>query len=293
VEGSVAHLHPAPETAAPDPPPAVGTGGRGWCDASEADRTDAQHSLDVLLRLLLLLAIAAADLIFIKATFDRLLRESSWASWLAAAALTLAGLAAAVAAGSSLRAAWARGGSRWSWFGAAAAGAAWAGIGAVVVALRWNSAALAPAAAGYEGGAAAAGGGAERVLAVGLAAVYIATGVLAALDGWSLRNDDAKAMRNARRRAAQLAQDHDRLEGQVQRMRQAQARRQEQLRTGIDEATATARAAADALAAEAQHHARVLIAMHLGDPASSGVAHQPVRQPARTPDPATPPHAAA
>lgn len=60
-------------------------------------------------------------------------------------------------------------------------------------------------------------------------------------------------------------------------MRLALARRQEQLGAGIDEAASTARAAADALAAEAQQHARVLIAMHLADPAASGVVHQPVR----------------
>lgn len=254
-------------------------GGRGWAAPHLVDQTKRDHLLSVALALVILLLVAACDLVLIKSTFDHVLRNRESLSWLLAAGLTTASVALMFISGSESRVIAAEGGTRASRFKAALLVGAWVALGLGLFWLRWNAAGFTQAVVNYGGAQDSSQPSREfyeQLLAVVMLAVYLATGSLAAADGFRLTNRAATALRRARTKVAQLQPKVAEKSGRVKRLREGLELHQHDLDT-IEEHRATAHSARKALIAELKEHARVQIAMQLANPsATDGIRHEPL-----------------
>lgn len=251
----------------------------GWSAPEHTDETPRAYRARLLLAIALLVIITAADLLLITTTFNRILRDAEWVSWVLGASLTVASLAAAFHAGAYSRRADADPrASRRARTMAVGLGAGWAALGVGMFVLRWQAALFAPTAVAYDGAAAAAlAEFREQVLAVVLAAVYLANGIIAYHDGHKLTNPALAALRQARARLDALLPKLQAQEGRVARLvENLEVATQEHHR--LPEERATAVAAREALAEELKAHARLQIALHLGDPAATGGVRPPAAQ---------------
>lgn len=243
-----------------------------WASPELADESAAAYRIRLLSAFGLLGLISFADLLLVKTTFNVILRDAEWLSWVLGVSLTLAAVAMAFFAGRYSRQAVAGGPSVKS--DQAIVGiliVLWLVLGAGIFLLRWNAAEFAPAQVAYEGAQTTSVEEAkERLLAVVLAAVYLATGGLAFVDGYRLTNPVAAAMRTARGRLEKLRPRLQERIGVVARLREnLTAAELEYAR--LPEQLAEAIAARETLAEELKALARVQIAMHLGDPSATGV----------------------
>jgi hypothetical protein len=252
-----------------------------WRDETAADRSDAAHVVAVACRLLLLAGLTCGDLVAIKSTLDHVLRLSGLFSWVLAVAVTALSVYAARTGGQEFRVLTA---TRWRHPSTAVTVGVvvmvWAGLGAGLLWMRWHAAQLVPAVAQWEGQTATSdtSSAREHVLAVVLATVYALTGVMAWIDGKAMTNTATTAMRQARRRAAQLERQLSVKEGQVARHAEHLAAAEHDLaRLPHDHQDAVA--AHLALAGELKDWARLRMAVHLGDPASTGMVRYRPDQP--------------
>lgn len=276
-------LHPVPSETptplAPPPvppaeitaPPAPGEPNR-WSDPHRADQTTSAYRQNMVFAFVVLGVITLADLFLITGTFNRILRQDEALSWILGASLTLAAVSGAFTAGTYARKATDRS-SRADRALATLLIVGWAALGVGMFVLRWNAADFATAIA-YDGAqdASAAETAKEQLLAIVLAAVYLATGILAFVDGHKLTNPAAAALREARGRAEKLLPRLQQQEARVARLREnLSVAEYEYTRLSVEHATAIA--SRKALAEELKAHARVQIALHLGDPAATGLVH--------------------
>lgn len=274
-------LHPVAVGVAAAPP-------NGWKQEDLADEDDGGHRWRLVGAFAVLAVITTADLVLIKGTFNRVLREAEALSWTLGAALTLAAVAASYSAGVLTRKVVAAPRtSRAQTLLAVALVGGWAALGAGMFILRWRAAEFAPQQIVFEGASASVAAGLEdvkeKVLAIVLASVYLATGILAFVDGYKLTNPAAKAMRAARRAIRSLRPRLVAQEGLVARLVENLAIHRHDLTT-IDTARDTALASRTALAAELKQHARVQIALHLGNPAATGLVRPNEADPTSDPD---------
>lgn len=248
----------------------AGTMGEGWVDAQAAHETRWNYYGRLTVRALIIGVIAAGDLAVIKSTLDLALNLQQIYSWLVAIGLTLGAITLAMAAGRLFRRSTATG--RSSTVVQIIVVLAWATLGIVLFVMRWNSGIFQTPTVTF-GGAAAPQGDPEKqehMLAMLLAGVYLATGVIAWLDGHHLTNDAAAALRAARSQAAKAARRQAELEGLVARLTEhAEIHRHELVQ--VDAGAEGAVAELEALAQELKAFARYQVAVHLGDPAATGV----------------------
>jgi hypothetical protein len=222
----------------------------------------------LVLRLALVLV---GDLVMIKSTFDHVLRLQSAFSWALAVAMTLLAVPLAWMAGTQTRMALAHEG----WVMAATLLAmAWAVAGAALFYLRYHAAELTQQVTGFEGSV--VDGDAEqmkeRLLAWVLLALFVATGVLAFFEGFTTTNPAAAQLHRLNVLVPDLARRVAEQQGLVTRLVDSRATHAHQLAT-VAERRAEARRAAEALAAEMKAHARVQLALALGNPSASEVVH--------------------
>lgn len=277
------HTDPHMATIPPGPPPAPGRG-RGWTAPHLVFQTSAEHRRELLQDLLALAVITAADLVLIKSTLDHVLRLQEAASWVAAVGLTAAAVFLAFRHGAQCRITQAEGPTPASTAQVTALTLGWVALGVGLFWLRWNAASFTPAAAQYDGttaGPTDRQDHTEKLLAVVLATIYLATGVLAWLDGYKLTNRAATALRRAHRaldRINPLVADKT---ARVTRLAEHQTIHEHDLDT-IEAQRLIAHDARRALATELKEHARVQLAANLGDPEATGAVHD------RPEDPTTP-----
>jgi hypothetical protein len=253
-----------------------------------ADESSGAHLRSVLGQWAVLVVITSADLVLIKATFDRILRQAPSLSWTLGVALTLASVALAFSSGANVkkvRSGWA---SRDHAVIAAVQVVAFAALGAGILYLRWRAADFAPPQVAFEGANSPASTlpDTEKVLAMILATIYLATGVLAFTDGFKLTNPVAKAMRAARRSVETLMPKLADMEGRVAHLRENSAIHEHDLAT-IDEARGIALASRRALARELKELSRVQIALALGNPPATGLVRPDDDERSGSPEPRT------
>lgn len=277
-------LHPVPTDTpaplAPPPVPPVGTIAppapgepNRWSAPDHADQTARDHYLGIVAAFAVLGVITLADLFLIKGTFNRILRDDEALSWILGGSLTLAAVAGAFTAGSYARKAVADPHSSRPDRGIATALIlGWVALGAGMFVLRWNAADFAPTAIAYDGAmdSSMTEAAKEQLLAVVLAAVYLATGILAFVDGYKLTNPAAAALRAARARLERLLPRLQQQEALVARLRENLSVAEYEY-TRLPQEHAIAIASREALAQELKAHARVQITLHLGDPAATGL----------------------
>lgn len=264
---------PTQEVVLTPPPPA----GRrlGWAAPHLANQTPAEHRRALAADLLLLAVVTGVDLILIKSTLDHVLRLPEVWSWAAAAGLTMAAVVLAYRDAAQTRIAQAAGPTAASTALIAALTLAWVAVGAGLFWLRWNAADFTPAAAQYDTSGGPAGTTAredrtEQLMAVVLATIYVATGVLAWLDGHKLTNHAAAALRATTRRLERITPLVADKTARVARLAESRTIHQHDLDT-ISAQREIARTARQGLAGELKEHARVQIALNLGDPTATGL----------------------
>lgn len=277
-------LHPIPTDTptdlAPSPAPLARTTTppaaepNRWTSPDRADQSASAYRLSMAFAFAVLGVITlVGDLPLIKTTFNRVLRDNPALSWGLGVSLTLASVALAFTAGIYARKAVAAPRlSRSDRIITTVLILGWAALGTGLFVLRWNAADFAPTTIAYDGAqdTATAEAATEQLLAVVLAAVYFATGVLAFVDGFKSTNTAAAALRAARARLKTLLPRLQNQEALVARLREnltvaerEYSRLPQELTTAI-----TSRAA---LAEELKAHARVQVALHMADPAATGV----------------------
>lgn len=271
MESTASPLHLAPATPADEPPAAE----RGWTDPHLANQTRAQRRREQVFAFLLLALITSADLVLIKATLDHALRLAEQWSWLTAVGLTVTAVALAFSAGAQTRIAQATGRTPARRTLIAALTLAWLLVGIALFWLRWNATSFTPAAASYEtagttSGATSQDGQSHKLLAVVLATIYIATGALAWLDGHKLTNLAASALHRTRRRLDAINPRLADKTARVTRLAENLTIHTHDLDT-IEAHRRNAHEARKALAGELKEHARVQIALNLGDPEATGL----------------------
>ena len=259
-----------------------------WAAPEKADESVSSYRLSRFLDFLVIAVITlAGDLPLITTTFNRVVRDNPAISWGLGIALTLASVMLALTAGVYAR-------KSVTLPSSARANAAvtslltlgWLLLGIGLFTLRWNAAQFAPAVVAYEGAAdtAVAEAAKEQLLAVVLATVYVATGVLAAIDGYKNTNPAAAAMRAARAKRDKILPHLQSQEARVARLSENLAVATREY-TKLPDERAIALKAREALAAELKAYARVLMAIHLGDPAATGLVRPPDEAPEQPTDP--------
>lgn len=244
--------------------------GKGWTAPHLADQSDRGYRRSATITLVILTVVAAGDLVLIKSTFDRVMGQYEIFSWILAIGLTVAAISAMYSAGAETKTATAAGRTRTSSLKSTSLVVAWVLLGVGLLWLRWNSQ-LFMGQTTYEGDSGAGTGqDLEHYLAIVLLMIYIATGVLAWVDGYKLTNGAAAAMRETRRQYRSTAADLAVKEGRVARLIENLAIHRYEL-AAIDRERDLALRARDDLAAELKEHARVQLAMQLADPAATGV----------------------
>lgn len=156
---------------------------------------------------------------------------------------------------------------------AVAAALGWAALGVMLFWLRWNAASLSGVSIDFDGAGdteAALAQEREHLIAVVLAGIYIATGVVAWIDGQKLHNPLAKVFRIAHRKRRQLERHAAKHSGRVVRFRRHVEMARSQLEA-IEGEREAALHELEKLGAELKDYARIRIAIALGDPASTGV----------------------
>ena len=267
---------------ATEPPEQSPSGNRGWADPHLASQTPSQRRREQASAFFLLALITAADLVLIKGTLDHVLRLAEQWSWLTAVGLTVTAVALAFSAGVQARIVQATGRTPTRSMLIAALALAWLTVGVGLFWLRWNANSFTTAAATYDtGGAPVADSGnddqSHQFLAVVLATVYIATGVLAWLDGHKLTNRAATALHRTRHRLDMINPLVADKTARATRLAENRTIHAHDLAT-IEIHRQNAHAARQALADELKDHARVQIALNLGDPEATGLTrHRPVR----------------
>jgi hypothetical protein len=247
-----------------------------WMAVDLADEDDRGRQLRVGALWPILAVVTAADLILIRTTFNRVLGDSEWLSWLLGAGLTFASVVAAFQAGAQARNALAwRYGRNPHRALAIALMTGWAIMGLAIFWLRWRAADFAPPGVQFEAATADLGDAAreetrEQILAVVLAGIYLLTGLLAFTDGFLHTNPAARALQGVNRQIAALSPLLDAKEGRVTRVQENLAIHEYEL-AAIDHDKQIALASRRALANELKEHARVRIAIHLGDPSKTGL----------------------
>lgn len=255
-----------------------------WAAAEKADESISSYRQNRFLDFLVIAVITlAGDLPLITTTFNRVVRDNPAISWGLGIALTLASVMLALTAGVYARKS-----------SSARANAAvtslltlgWLLLGIGLFTLRWNAAQFAPAVVAYEGAAdtAVAEAAKEQLLAVVLATVYVATGILAAIDGYKNTNPAAAAMRAARAKRDKILPHLQSQEARVARLSENLAVATREYTKLPDERTIALKAR-EALAAELKAYARVLMAIHLGDPSATGLVRPPDEAPEQPTDP--------
>lgn len=268
----------------PDPEPdedSVGVGKRewwhGWADPAAAALSPGGHRARVLVALALLVAPALPDAILIKSTLDLVLREASYLSWIVAVGLSTLALGLAFQSGKASRRAQAGAGAP-ERHSSRMLGWAWLGIGAGLFALRLVAGLTHSVTAAFQGAVPTAAG--FPWAAVGFAGlmlvVYAGTGALAWWDGRELTNPAETLLRRARRARARLEAGLGEGRGRVARLIELREVHLHELAT-IDDGLANARASRRALAGVLKEHARVQIALALGDARATGGVHEPPR----------------
>ncbi len=245
---------------------------RGWTDPPAAHRTVAQHRTLMLTAGLILALVSVGDLVLIKSTLDRVLRQPEALSWVFSVSLATGSAALMVRSGHQARHRQAEGGHLLSMLMPALI---WVLLGAGLCYLRWNAVELAPAAAAFEGSQTAEGEderlvAAEHTVAVVLLVVFAVTGTLAMLDGFQLTNPVAAAERTARRLLLTLDLQIAESQARLARLVDHAAIALHDVETVPGDAQ-QALAAHRALADELKELARVQIAGRLQDPAATGV----------------------
>lgn len=241
----------------------------GWAAPALLSETVKSHRIKRTLALVVLLIVAAVDLIMFKTTLNLVLGEREFLSWMVAVGVTLAALASAVYAGQQVRTARASGVRGW----APLLFVAWALIGVALVYLRIKGGVLTPVGAAYEGTETTANsetGAADSLVAVVLAVLYTATGVLAFVEGYLFTNPAASAYRRVKKQFEEKSAEVTTGINRVVRLNENTTVHQHDL-DNIEKQRLSARAAREALAAELKDHARVQIALNLGDPEATGV----------------------
>lgn len=271
-------LHLATEPAQPTP-----TITEDWADPHLVNQTRAERRREQAGAFLLLALITAADLVLIKATLDHALRLPEQWSWLTAVGLTATAVTLAFQSGVQTRIAEATGRTPARTAILVVLGLAWLLVGIGMFWLRWNAATFTQAAADYEATGAAGGvtdgDQSHKLLAVVLATVYAATGALAWLDGHKLTNRAATAMHRAARRLEKINPQVADKTARVTRLAENLTIHTHDLDT-IEAHRLNARRARHALVGELKEHARVQIALNLGDPEATGLTqNRPATQP--------------
>ncbi|TDX03235.1 hypothetical protein [Kribbella sp. VKM Ac-2566] len=248
----------------------AGPVGEGWVDAQAAHETRTNYVWRLSVRAVIIGIVAAGDLAVIKSTLDLALNLREFYSWLVAIGLTLGAITLAMAAGRLYRRSTATG--RSSTAVQIVVASAWAILGIALFVMRWRSGTFQVTTVTF-GGAAPPQADQEKqehLLALLLAGVYLATGVIAWLDGHHLTNDAAAGLRAARSQAANVAKRQAALEGLVARLTEHTEIHRHEL-VQVDAGAEQAVAELEALALELKAFARYQIAVHLGDPAATGV----------------------
>lgn len=279
-----AHLDDADISSSSTRPSRSQRKGRGWADPHRIHQSPWRAALQFALPMALLGVVTAADFVVIKSSLDLALQESSSLSWTMAIGLTVAAAALMFHAGSSARKADAQGLPRRA---AMAMVAAWAVFGAILVWLRWSGASLVVSAPQFQAGASSQAGpgpSSGHLVAVAMSGAYMVAGLLALLDGYRLTNPVLGALRAAKVTLAAKRFAVGVAEGRVSRLINHLAIHSHQLAV-IDVERDRAVAAAQALAAHLKHHARVQIALCLGNPAATGVVRSVLEPEPPTPGP--------
>jgi hypothetical protein len=246
-------------------------GGRasGWHKPHAAYESLTRHLISIGAAAAAVVLVAAADMGMIKSTIDRLLGLPERWSWLIAVGLTVATLNLPMITGKLYRRSRATGHSTSAIQSILLM--AWFLIGASLLLMRWYAAAILPGQVTFEGQPADSGeAGMDRLVAIVLAAVYVATGALAWAEGYLLTNDAAATRRGSSRSARKLTSKRAKSEARLTRFAQTAAAHRHELKT-LDDAKRTAHQAVDGLIEHLKAHARVQAAHHLADPAATGI----------------------
>lgn len=182
---------------------ATGVARGPWYNPALAEMTHRSWLRPTLVGAALLLGVAA-DAGVLEPSIEHVLRTSQDTSWLLAVTLTLVATAAAATAGWHLRGATGNHpGERGALIGPLAILAGWLLFGAVITAVRLTAAQIAQGAA-FDGATSTAAPK-ETIPALAFLLLYLLTGVVAAVECYTERNDAFTAVLAARRRAAALA----------------------------------------------------------------------------------------
>lgn len=212
---------------------------------------------------------AGVDATLAEPLFEHGLRLPTLACWGVAGGFALLAVHGGLRAGGLLR--------YHAWIPAAAAALAPAAIAVALFALRLNGDRLVVTQQVFEGSAVTANGTSETVLAPIMLLAFVATGVIAVLDGWW----HADPLAGIRRRLAAAEADTAHREGRRARHLDELARHADGLRRlpgQLQQALATLDAVFDGL----REHTRLRMAERLGDPRLTSGAHLP--PPAATAD---------
>ncbi|TDO48248.1 hypothetical protein EV651_12314 [Kribbella sp. VKM Ac-2571] len=262
----------APRSAPAQQPAEIrASGGRasGWHKPQAAYESLTRHLVYLGAAAAAVVLVAAADMGMIKSTIDRLLGLPPRWSWLIAVGLTVAALNLPLIAGKLYRRSKATGHSTTPIQSVLLV--AWFLIGASLLVMRWYAAAILPGQVSFEGQPAdPSEAGTDRLVAIVLAAVYVATGALAWAEGYLLTNDAAATRRAAGRSARKLTSKRAESEAKLTRLAQTATAHRQELKTLAD-AERTAHKAVDGLIEHLKAHARVQAAHHLADPAATGI----------------------
>ncbi len=239
---------------------------RGW---ASPDLLAGRPATGILLATGAILIGSFADTIAFKSALDLLLRAAEWQSWVMAVGATLLALVAAAHLGME-RAGLRRRDPDASALHVAACAVVWLFLGAALVYVRWT---------GHD--AAAAGGFGlaatqEQLVhqahasAFFFGALYLISGVGAALVAGRLTNPASLALRRSEAACEQQEATVARLRGELDRARNAVHHHHGESDRDLDRRD-IARVARQALGAEAANYARVLMAQHMQDPRKTGV----------------------
>lgn len=244
---------------------------------THVDETPRHFRIRVAVAMLVVAGIALVDVIIIKTTWNQVLLDREFVSWLLAVFTALGGTAAMWTSG-KLTAIVQVYPNRIKTMAAVLAAVAWAALGAGLFWLRWNAAKLAVTSVAVEGQTADDGGAhVHQLMAVVMITLYLVPGVLAWIDGYLLGNPIAA---HQRRTAAKVRELDDRLhttEAEATMVSRLLAMHADEIEQIEDRAREAKRANA-ALADELMAHARAEILRRLGDPAAGGITH-PADQP--------------
>lgn len=232
-----------------------------------ADQTQAMHRRRTVAIVALALILGMADVILIKSTYNAILDELAWMSWVLALVTAIGATALAWSAGSYAAIALVHRNHSHAIL-ASATGAAWALLGAGLFWLRWNAAELGQTEVLVEGQSTAGDAAATQthhVLAVVLITLYVMPGLLAFAHAFDLANPIAALQRatHARVTTLQTQLPHD--EARATELTHLLERHHTEL-DHVPTNAQTAKNAAHDLATELKAYAAAETARQIGDP---------------------------